>query len=145
MDTTRDKNSLLSAIDRLNKPYKIYADVEALEERAIKQFMDVMQNEAILQGALMPDAHTGYTLPIGGVIASKNTIFPSFVGYDIGCGMIAVPTTYSKEQIDTPDMKKKIFDQIYRDVPVGFNWRKNEEPWDYSDLEHTKVIQYLIK
>ena len=40
-----------------------------------------------IQAALMPDAHLGYALPIGGVIALDNAISPSFVGFDIGCRM----------------------------------------------------------
>ena len=144
-DIVNSSEKLYQALSALGKPFHIYADVKTLEARALQQFMDVMQHEAIVQGALMPDAHTGYTLPIGGVVASKGMIFPSFVGYDIGCGMIAVPTTYSMEEIDTPEMKSWVFKQIYRDVPVGFNHRKHEEPWDYSDLEYTKIIKYLIE
>ena len=42
--------------------------------------------------ALMPDAHMGYGMPIGGVLATKGAVIPNAVGYDIGCGMIAVRT-----------------------------------------------------
>ena len=38
-------------------------------------------------GALMPDAHTGYGLPIGGVLATENAVIPYGVGVDIGCRM----------------------------------------------------------
>ena len=38
-------------------------------------------------GALMPDAHHGYGLPIGGVLATENAIIPYGVGVDIGCRM----------------------------------------------------------
>lgn len=40
----------------------------------------------------MPDCHSGYGMPIGGVLASKNVIVPNAVGVDIGCGMIAIKT-----------------------------------------------------
>lgn len=40
-----------------------------------------------VQGALMPDAHTGYGLPIGGVLATQNAVLPFAVGVDIGCRM----------------------------------------------------------
>lgn len=65
------------------KDFKIYAEV--LEPKALQQFMDAMDNDHTVKGALMPDAHTGYTIPIGAVIATKNHVFPSYVGYDIGC------------------------------------------------------------
>ena len=38
----------------------------------------------------MPDAHKGYVAPIGAVLVTKNFIVPSWVGFDIGCGLIAV-------------------------------------------------------
>lgn len=79
----------LEKLDRLGKPYHIYA--ESLEEGALQQFTDAMALECVVQGALMPDAHSGYTLPIGAVLAVEGVIFPSFVGYDIGCGMCALP------------------------------------------------------
>ncbi len=40
-----------------------------------------------VQGALMPDAHAGYGLPIGGVLAVKDAVIPYAVGVDIGCRM----------------------------------------------------------
>ena len=40
--------------------------------------------------ALMPDAHCGYGMPIGGVLAAKGVIIPNAVGVDIGCGMSAL-------------------------------------------------------
>jgi len=62
---------------------KVYAEV--LEQTAITQFAEAMALECNVQGALMPDSHTGYTLPIGAVIKSDGRVFPSYVGYDIGC------------------------------------------------------------
>jgi tRNA-splicing ligase RtcB len=39
-------------------------------------------------GALMPDAHLGYGLPVGGVLATEGAVIPWAVGVDIGCGML---------------------------------------------------------
>lgn len=78
---------------RTQKPYKIYADRETLESEALKQFESAMDLDCVVRGALMPDAHTGYALPIGAVVATEDYVFPSWVGYDIGCGMCAMPTT----------------------------------------------------
>lgn len=102
------------------KPCKIYA--EDLDDKTFEQFAEVMAHPAVVQGALMPDAHLGYTLPIGGVVATKGMIFPSYVGYDIGCGMIAVPTTYSKDEIVA--RADEIFAGINRTVPMGRHTHK---------------------
>ena len=51
------------------KPIKIYA--ESIEKSALDQFHSAMEQEFSIQGALMPDAHTGYSLPIGAVVANE--------------------------------------------------------------------------
>ena len=92
---------------------KIYA--LNLENEALEQFKNCLSDESCIDGALMPDAHTGYTLPIGGVMLNKSKIFPSYVGYDIGCGMCAVKTDLKKS--DIIGKEKSIFDSIYRSIP----------------------------
>lgn len=65
---------------------KIYGAKEI--ERSAKQQMETaMSLPVTVQGALMPDAHTGYGLPIGGVLATNNAVLPFAVGVDIGCRM----------------------------------------------------------
>ena len=61
---------------------------ELIEEGAIKQMKTAMSLPISEAGALMPDAHAGYGLPIGGVLATEsNTIIPYAVGVDIACRM----------------------------------------------------------
>ena len=105
-----------------NKPIKIYA--EDVEDKALEQFNSAMELDCSLKGALMPDAHTGYSLPIGGVVATDKMIFPSWVGYDIGCGMCAIKTEYNPDEVRKNS--DEIFNKIYKHVPVGPN--HNEKP-----------------
>jgi tRNA-splicing ligase RtcB len=58
-----------------------------IEEGARNQMDIAMRLPVTVAGALMPDAHQGYGLPIGGVLATKNAIIPYGVGVDIGCRM----------------------------------------------------------
>ena len=67
--------------------------------------------------AVMPDVHYGRGATIGSVIATKGAIVPAAVGVDIGCGMMAVRTSLTAEQL--PDNLKIIRTQIERDVPHG--------------------------
>lgn len=55
---------------------------------AIEQMQTVMRIPPARVGALMPDAHYGYAMPIGGIVALENAVSPSFVGYDIACRMM---------------------------------------------------------
>ena len=69
--------------------------------------------------AIMPDVHVGKGATVGSVIATQGAIIPAAVGVDIGCGMVALRTTLSAN--DLPDSLASIRAQIERDVPVGFD------------------------
>lgn len=58
-----------------------------ISSNAYQQMEMVMRLPIAEKGALMPDAHQGYGLPIGGVLATKNEVIPYGVGMDIGCRM----------------------------------------------------------
>lgn len=65
---------------------KVYGG-KGIDDSTKRQMDLVMSLPVVLQGALMPDAHTGYGLPIGGVLAVENAVIPYAVGVDIGCRM----------------------------------------------------------
>ena len=60
---------------------------EHIEEGAMHQMYTAAKLPVAVAGALMPDAHSGYGLPIGGVLATNNAVIPYGVGVDIGCRM----------------------------------------------------------
>ena len=65
-------------------PYKTHGSVN-IAEKLIAQIDIVMRLPITVAGALMPDAHVGYGLPIGGVIAADTAAIPYSVGMEIGC------------------------------------------------------------
>ena len=67
-------------------PWKQWGDI-ALDESALVQMRQAATLPVAVKGALMPDAHTGYGLPIGGVLAVKDAVIPYAVGVDIACRM----------------------------------------------------------
>lgn len=119
----------LKALDELKKPYAIFTD--HVEGGAIEQFVNVMKQPDVVQGALMPDVHTGYVLPIGGVVATKDTIYPAFVGYDIGCGVCTLPIDLSASALAGNPKKYKAL--VEGAVPVGFT--SHNEPYNLQDLD----------
>lgn len=70
----------------VRSPFHIYGENE-IDDQAKYQLFDALKLPVAVAGALMPDAHTGYGLPIGGVLATKNAVIPYGVGVDIGCRM----------------------------------------------------------
>jgi len=121
-------------------PYKVYA--ELLDPISQEQFADVLKQPYVTYGALMPDAHAGYSMPIGGVAACRDVIVPQFVGFDIGCGMCAYKTEYTKEDIEAHD--RLIYNGIVREVPLGFNKHKNHQPLKI-DLPLTAFADMILQ
>ncbi len=68
------------------KIFKAYGKRE-INENTFRQMEVAMQLPVTISGALMADAHVGYGLPIGGVLATENAVIPYGVGLDIGCRM----------------------------------------------------------
>src|SRR5712672_442383 len=69
------------------EPVKYRQWGEGLEHEAVMQMEKACLLPVAVAGALMPDAHVGYGLPIGGVLAAENTVIPYAVGVDIACRM----------------------------------------------------------
>ncbi len=67
-------------------PFNVFG-AEHIEDGALHQMNTAARLPVSVAGALMPDAHSGYGLPIGGVLATKNVVIPYGVGVDIGCRM----------------------------------------------------------
>src|SRR5688572_21076653 len=84
-------------------PYRVWG--EGLEAGAVDQMKNAARLPVAVAGALMPDAHQGYGLPIGGVLATDNTVIPYAVGVDIACRMklsvLDIPAADLKRLNDT--------------------------------------------
>ncbi len=110
---------------RMNIPVRIYADEELLEDALGDLSVHQAVNAATLPnlvGAVfvMPDVHTGYGFPVGGVMASKvpgGIISPGAIGYDINCGVRLLATDLNHEQI-APHLSE-LATRIHYNCPSG--------------------------
>lgn len=103
---------------------RIYATerlLNEIEEEVIRQASNVASLPGIVGVSMvMPDGHKGYGFPIGGVAAfdiEKGVISPGGVGYDINCGVRAITTSLTENEIK--DKLKNLIDEIFRNVPSG--------------------------
>lgn len=117
-----------SSLPKVTKKYNsipIKMWLKDIEEGAMQQAENLAKLPfAFKHIALMPDAHQGYGMPIGGVFASEDVVVPHAVGVDIGCGMCAVKTSLT--DIDTETLKR-IVGEIRKQIPVGFNKHGEEQ------------------
>lgn len=99
-------------------PVKVYtAEIEAA---ARQQLVNVSRLPIVHHHvAAMPDVHLGIGATVGSVIPTLRAIIPAAVGVDIGCGMIATRLSLTGNEIEEKALQK-VFNQISRDVPVGF-------------------------
>ncbi|MDR2443681.1 MAG: RtcB family protein [Deltaproteobacteria bacterium] len=93
----------------------------SLELPAQEQICRILELNELVALAIMPDAHYGYDLCIGGVALTTGVISPSFVGYDIGCGMCHVNTSLSVRELGLEKQKdrEKLFKKLAGVVPSG--------------------------
>lgn len=73
--------------------------------------------------AIMPDAHAGMGMPIGGVLATKGVIVPNAVGVDIGCGMCAMKTNLKASELERKNITD-VMRHIRKTIPLGFEHQK---------------------
>jgi tRNA-splicing ligase RtcB len=93
---------------------------ENCEEGAVQQAVNLAHHPALVHHvALMPDAHQGYGMPIGGVVAAKGAVIPAAVGVDIGCGMIATETDIPAEAFAEMSFRRAFQEKLKECIPVG--------------------------
>lgn len=85
---------------------------EKLDPRSIEQMRNACALPVAVRGALMPDAHPGYGLPIGGVLATRGAVIPYAVGVDIACRMKMTVLDLPPETLDTnPEPLRRAIEQ----------------------------------
>ena len=118
------------AASTANAPYKQWG--ENLEPQAVHQMHVACRLPVAVRGALMPDAHLGYGLPIGGVLATNNAVIPYAVGVDIACRMkmtvLDMPVSTLDHRVDK--LKKAIEAETRFGVGATFKDRRQHAVLD---------------
>ncbi len=116
------------------KTLNVFAEIGGIEPSAMNQMYEAMAQDFVVKGAIMPDCHQGYTLPIGAVVACRDMVVPAYVGYDIGCGVCAVKTNLKRE--DLVDLEE-LHRDLHKAIPVGNALLKTAVNWKFPN--HTQV------
>jgi tRNA-splicing ligase RtcB len=126
-----------------NKPIKLW--LNDLEDGALEQAKHLANLPFTFRHiALMPDAHQGYGMPIGAVLATEGVVIANSVGVDIGCGMCAVKT--SVQHIER-DALMKIMGDVRKRIPVGFNHHEKAQDESFmpdsplDGLDKLKIVR----
>ena len=98
-------------------PIRMWADPSSVEDGALRQLQNVATLPWIKGLAVMPDVHYGKGATVGSVIAMKDAVCPAAVGVDIGCGMSAVRTSLTAN--DLPGDLSRLRSRVEAVIPVG--------------------------
>ncbi|MCY0929220.1 RtcB family protein [Streptomyces sp. H27-H1] len=98
-------------------PIRMWTDPASVDDSAMRQLHNTAGLPWIKGLAVMPDVHYGKGATVGSVIAMKDAVCPAAVGVDIGCGMSAVKTSLTAN--DLPGDLSGLRSQIERAIPVG--------------------------
>ncbi|RAJ10531.1 tRNA-splicing ligase RtcB [Chitinophaga skermanii] len=104
-------------------PYETYG-ANNIQAGAFSQMNNAMRLPVTFGGALMPDAHQGYGLPIGGVLATENAVIPYGVGVDIGCRMCLSIVDVPLESFDHSKQKLATAIENNTQFGAGGQWKK---------------------
>ena len=125
-------------------PYKTYGG--KFIESLAKQQMDLaMRLPVTVGGALMPDAHAGYGLPIGGVLAVENAVIPYAVGVDIGCRMSLSVFDAKADFLKryAHQIKEALKEYTHFGMDGGLAFPQEHEVLDSPDFRATPLLKTL--
>ena len=123
---------------------------DLIDPAAITQMENAMRLPVTIAGALMPDAHVGYGIPIGGVVALENAVAPYMVGVDIACRMHM--SIFANEHLDLIEnasrreqLKRAMREETRFGIGASFEGRERREHavMDDADWSITKAIAHL--
>lgn len=120
--------------------------IENIEAGALAQMKTAIQLPIAVAGALMPDAHQGYGLPIGGVLATQaDTIIPYAVGVDIACRMCLTIFDLPAETVDAKqdNLKKLLLDNTFFGVGSESKAHHDDTLFDRPEWSANKQIRAL--
>jgi len=113
---------------------KTLIPLHELEQEAQQQIYNALKLDFLKTLAIMPDCHTGYTLPIGGVALLDGVISPDYIGFDEGCGMCCIVTDMLASKLNKKHWEK-IFKKIYDIVPVGVGVPRTKAYYDIPQFK----------
>ena len=96
--------------------------------------------------ALMPDAHVGFGMPIGGVLAADGQVLPHAVGLDIGCGVRAWRTGIDARKV--LPRRDEILHDLLRSIPTGFEWHRDSRAGEsgiFDDVPDSVPLRHEIE
>ncbi|MCL4507165.1 MAG: RtcB family protein [Chloroflexi bacterium] len=125
-------------------PYRVWG-AQGIDPAALDQMNNSMRLPVAVTGALMPDAHVGYGLPIGGVLATEGAVIPYAVGVDIACRMRL--SVFEVSPIVLAQQKERFEKALMNNTRfgAGVEWKspQEDEVLDDANWQTTPLLRSL--
>lgn len=122
----------------MTTPYRDLTIFGEADDATVEQMENCLDVQSGSKGVLCADNHLGYAQPVGGVVAYRNRISVSGVGYDIGCGNKAVETNLLAADVDIPG----VMDEIERRIAFGIGPNPGETAPDHPVLDAIREADF---
>lgn len=146
MDIVEKEEFTAYKLSEDTKPYRVFGK-KFITQNTIHQMDLAMSIPIAEKGAVMPDAHVGYGLPIGGVLATKNEVIPYAVGLDIGCRMCLSIFDMPVDQLKRNQHKFKtaLVEHTHFGLVKTFDGDSTHEIFDREEFGQTELLRTLRK
>ena len=127
-----------------NTEKKIYNYGIDVDDKTLEQFKNCYSEKFVVSAALMPDAHLGYAAPIGAVLKTKGFVVPAWIGFDIGCGLIALKIKSKLKNLTEKAKEKQdeIYALVLKNIPMGVGeYNKSENISEKTKKEFKKILE----
>ncbi|HQB48438.1 MAG TPA: RtcB family protein [Bacteroidales bacterium] len=142
---TQNKKAGKTILHRSPLDFKVYG-ADGIDSETFEQMTTTMKIPVVVKGALMADAHVGYGLPIGGVVAAYNAVMPYGVGMDIGCRMCL--SIYPDSPLILDKNREQLKNIIIENTRFGlseFNDIGNHELMERKEFKEIDFLKSLQK
>ena len=142
--TVTEKQFTVYELSEQPLPFKTYGG-KFIESLAKQQMELAMRLPVTVAGALMPDAHAGYGLPIGGVLAVENAVIPYAVGVDIGCRMSLTVFDANSDYLKRypHQIKEALKEYTHFGMEGGLTFPQEHEILDRLEFQLTPLLKKL--
>ncbi len=137
---------LLPTMATKSRPLTIFGEIgNQIPHNALDQMHTALRIPPATRGALMPDAHYGYSVPIGAVVELENAISPAFIGYDISCMVMLTVLEIPVDKFygDIKNIAKILRKETAFGLGSEFEKPRNHPVMEDSRWDDTNILKQL--
>ena len=118
---------------------------EASEEAIWTQIQNGASYEGVIGAYLLPDAHSGYGVPIGSCLVTDRTIIQGCSGFDVGCGVLGMTTSLHASDIADKSKRRQWISEIERRMSMGKGSHRADLMVKYSGEQAEEILRFGAK